>query len=783
MSIRASRSSFYFFTTIIIASVISLVAGSYWFWTQGPSQGSKLAEVFEAGLVMDRLLDEKNINELNELVSNDQVRLATKKLSTIESDTKMIERLTNNDSAEEFLEASTKLRSQMNSLIEYPELSSIFSVLTNKMSAFESFVVQSQWRTLSRLSKKVGARLEPAQAKSPGAFSYAKLKQTVEGTTDDIEMMKKVTTNSVLSSVDKNTILNRLITMESELDMLNRYVKSLAEFNPIFNNYKKTWQQWTKAASPNLAKLRLDQENVSQWLLYGVVLVITFLMIGLFVGVGISQSEYKTNLKAWEKDSVEMLRDRLLPTDGKESKEWSKEFSLEFSKYREYFHKRMSFGTIFQEATPFSAFLLDSNLGVVWANDLFSKCWNIEAQQDNEANLTWDYLSGFTNLGEDDPVILALRQGIAGIYQIQIKAFGLEETAPYEMYVSPVDYAGQKRVMIFLYPLHTVEESLAEQTKAVVGPAIKALEAISAREFEGEVLEKLESQFSSAGIADLYSQFEKFNSHVGDRIESLEGEINYLRQELIKAKSQVSLHEASLKQNINLVEQTVQSFDQVKTNIISSVDYRYEVEKLYADTVATAKILFKEEDDLLTDSMSVYDLLGENQKATASVSKIREQLKDIKRDFDDTRSRLNQSIDQALVFSKRDQDGGVLEAPLHKIRGEVKAFDLTQANLTKTLKSLDVSLSKMEMILDDHRPPSFEKLKLNFSDARARIESDMFKVSKLAREGEVIDEKVITSLKKLFSDFKHSRQHSFVSLNSTSEKMKSNQGESLQQQV
>ena len=87
------------------------------------------------------------------------------------------------------------------------------------------------------------------------------------------------------------------------------------------------------------------------------------------------------------------------------------------------------------------------------------------------------------------------------------------------------------------------------------------------------------------------------------------------------------------------------------------------------------------------------------------------------------------------------------------------------------------------MILDDHRPPSFEKLKLNFSDARARIESDMFKVSKLAREGEVIDEKVITSLKKLFSDFKHSRQHSFVSLNSTSEKMKSNQGESLQQQV
>ncbi len=766
MSIRASRSSFYFFSSIIIVTVMSLVAGTYWFWSQGPSQGSKLEEVFEAGLVMDRLMNNKTVNDIEEKVSADQVRSAVKQLSFIENDVKVISNLSDIETSEKFHKSMKSLRKEMNSLIEYPELSSIFSVLINKMAAFENFVVQNRWRTLTRLSKKIGARLEPAQTKAPGFFAYSKLKQTVDSVTSDIEQMKKVTVNSVLSSVDKSTILNRLSTMESEVDMLNRYVKAYSSFNPSFNAFEKDWNAWVQEASPSLAKLRLEQENVSRWLLYGIVGVTSFLMLSLFIGIGFSQKEHQTNLKAWEKESVEMLRDRLLPTDGSESKEWTKEFALEFSKYKEYVHKRMSFGTIFQEATPFSAFLLDSNLGVVWANDLFSKCWNIELQQDNEANLTWDYLSGFTNLGEDDPVILALRQGIAGIYQIQIKAFGHDETAPYEMYVSPVDYAGQTRVMIFLYPLHTVEESLAQQTKAIVGPAIKALEVISAREFEGDVAEKLESQFSSAGIADLYSQFEQFNSSLNDRVESLEGEIAYLRSELDKSRSKVKFFESSLKKNIELVETNVQSFDSVKTNIISSIDYRYEIEKLYSDTVSTAKMLFKEEDDLLADSMSVYDLLGENQKASASVSRTREQLKEIKRDFEDTRSKLNQSVDQALVFSKREDAGAGLEAPLHKIRGELKAFDLTQANLNQTLKSLDVSLSKMEMILDDHRPPSFDKLKRVFAEARARIESDMFKVTKLAREGEVIDERVVTSLRNLFSDFKKNRQHSLESLKS-----------------
>src|SRR5690606_2894526 len=121
------------------------------------------------------------------------------------------------------------------------------------------------------------------------------------------------------------------------------------------------------------------------------------------------------------------------------------------------------------------------------------------------------------------------------------------------------------------------------------------------------------------------------------------------------------------------------------------------------------------------------------------------------------RSRLSQSVDQALVFVKRDQTNTTMEAPLHQIKGEVRAFDQAQAGLNQTLTSLDVSLSKMSMILEDHHAPNFEAHKHNFPEVRELIESDMSRVSKLTREDEIREARVVNSLKDLFQDFQTSR--------------------------
>src|SRR5690606_8979366 len=395
---RIGRSLQVFYASMILFTMAALVAGAWWFWSQGPSHGSRVAEVYETNMVLERLSESKTLNEIQELVASDRVRPAVKRLGQLETEMNQVTRVVSNEQNEEVKKQFVNLRNQMHQLIEYPELSQIFLVLANKMAAFENYVVQNEWRTLTRLSRRTNARLEPAKLRSPGFFDYNKLVQTVSGIREDIAQMRAVTSGSVLSSTDKNSILAKIATMDSEIEMLAKYVETYKSFSPAFISFEKSWKNWLTQTSPNLTKMRLEQERASQWLLYGIVAIISMLTFGLMTGMVIYRKNQQSLGRAFEKQNLELIRDRLLPTDGREDATWSRDFSLEFSKYREYVHKRMSFGTIFQEATPFGAFLLDSNLGVVWTNDLFWKCWNLEHQSESEGDMTWVYLQRFTNL-------------------------------------------------------------------------------------------------------------------------------------------------------------------------------------------------------------------------------------------------------------------------------------------------------------------------------------------------------------------------------------------------
>ncbi len=81
----------------------------------------------------------------------------------------------------------------------------------------------------------------------------------------------------------------------------------------------------------------------------------------------------------------------------------------------------MSFGSIFQDALPLSAVMLDKNLKVEWTNKQFCDDWEISEEEISQEYMSWDYLAKLTNLGHDDPVVEALKNDVAGIYQIQVK--------------------------------------------------------------------------------------------------------------------------------------------------------------------------------------------------------------------------------------------------------------------------------------------------------------------------------------------------------------------------
>ena len=123
----------------------------------------------------------------------------------------------------------------------------------------------------------------------------------------------------------------------------------------------------------------------------------------------------------------------------------------EIHKAHEFLQKRMRFGQVFEATLPFSAILLDSNLKVIWGNDNFFQDWGL-SNQDYQTHLGWDSLRQLTNLGQTDPILDASKNGMAGIFQIQVNLAEKAQPLPYEMYVHPVDSDDERNIMVYFYP-------------------------------------------------------------------------------------------------------------------------------------------------------------------------------------------------------------------------------------------------------------------------------------------------------------------------------------------
>ena len=160
----------------------------------------------------------------------------------------------------------------------------------------------------------------------------------------------------------------------------------------------------------------------------------------------------------------------------------------------------------------------------------FMKIGGLLDYKERNEILTWDFLKKYTNLGESTPIISALKENIAGIYQIQVKINA--DTMPYEMYVSPINYADKIKIMILFYPLRSLEETLANQTKAIIGPVSRSLEALMSNHFNPVFKDNIKNDFDAAGINQLFDKFCKYNEFVCQQRMGLLKEIERLENNL-----------------------------------------------------------------------------------------------------------------------------------------------------------------------------------------------------------------------------------------------------------
>ena len=753
---KLSRGIQVFFYTSLSILAVGISASLFYLWQSGSLSEQNLADQVEASMQLESFENQEVVKSIKNLVESDRIRESVKLSDDF---SKSLEKVfsvspSKTTEAQNLKKSLNELQISLGKLISYPELSKIILVFGQKMASFEGMVVSNNWRTLTRISKRISAKLRPSKVQTPGFFSLSRLERLHNSVTKDITMMEKVTKNSVLSRENKNLIITKIKTLSGELEMLSNYLNDVESFYNKHETLTSDYQSWKADVGPVLGEKRISFSRNSQMILLGGIFLVGFLLFCILGGYFLFTKASKKLNRDFEDLSLNLVKNEIVPyEDNLADSQFSREFIFQIKKHKEYIHKRMSFGSIFAEATPFSALLLDSNLKMVWGNNLFYETWKIDKQTGE--SLTWDFLQKSTNLGEDDPVALALKQGIAGIYQIQIRIE--KETLPYEMYVYPVDYGKQKRVMIFLYPLRSIEETLSHQTRSIVNPVVKTLDNLMNDQYNQEFKEDVFKDFEAAGITEIYSRFEKFHHMMKEQKRGLLGEIERLENDLLdqhkNRKDIFNVADISYKK----LGQTMRIFEESKENIIHCIDQRYRLETHNQETLQTAKDIYKVQEEIFETAKEAASMIEENSACFKSVSEVRTRFKQVGEKISNGRSQMIQGLDQLLVFLKRKGGDHELEKGLSRLKMDIKNFDKTLSAFNDTVKSVDVSLSKIELMKNEYKGFNFESLNHKLSVMKERLENENYAVQKVSRDGEMADEQVVYSMKSFFENFEDLR--------------------------
>lgn len=738
-----------FFIFVGIIAVLCVGYGIKNFWFDGSNNIENVARTYETAVKFNRLKEYQHVKKIGVLTTQDRARESIK---VADEFGKQIKSLNLDVESEEYKDLFKSLMNSKKSLvlmISSPELKKIISVLKTKVKAFRMFAQRNYWRRLTRNSQRLETKLQHHPSKSPGYYTYNRIRGLERSLKKDVLFMETITANSVLKAPDKARILLRLKALKTELAMLGKYKKTLRSFNGTMSDLNKNYTNWTNEIGPLITNKRLNLESGSRNALFALVGFMSFLLVSIAGSFYFLKRDRANNLLERERLTVSVLKNNVLPVEVKAVSEGTPEFQREIDKYREYIHKRMSFGAVFQDAMPFSSMLLDSNLNVVWANGHFYESWNLENKK--EDSLTWDYLQRFTNLGENDPIFEAIEHDIAGIYQIQVKPESNKESAPFEMYVSPVQYAGQKRLMVIFYPLRTLEDTLTNQTKSLVGPVARSLDALANGSFDNEFQDKIASDFEVAGIGQIFSKFQHYNDLVIEQRSNLLNEISDLDNQVADHLKSISDIGELTRFKEDLQELISSNFRIAKGTIIKSVEMRNQIETLFRESVKTTKELYKEQDDLIVSSSRIQNVLGENEKAFDTVLSNKEEFKKIKGLVDDYRTRMIRTVEQTLIFNKGLDPQ--FEQALEKIKLEVRGFDQTLKDFSQAVTTMDVCLSKVGMILERTETPNLTEVRKRFDSYRGFIETSMYDAQVIGQESEMIDETMVDALKNLFDTF------------------------------
>jgi len=741
-----------FYQIAIFVILLSTLSVILYFWKLGFLDGSRGKDLHKASYILETYESKQLLNQVKTFIFEQDPKLAIEKIKEVESDFEKIDKQVEVKEFEAVKKNLQALKLSSAELISYPKIEKVQEVFSTKMLKFYDYVKSNNWRTLTRMSDRIFAQIN-------GHINEKKIDELATHISRDFSSMIKITEGSILERKDKSEVINRIQNLQIEIDMLSKYAIERNKFMQIHEQTQGLNQKWFSAVAPEITFQKIQIEQIGRTYvmgLVGILSIVTMLFFGSFL---FNKLTLKRMQKMIENEMKNVISDSVIEGEKIVEGMYSKEFESFVVNNSDYIHKRMSFGSIFQDALPLSSLLLDQNLKVLWANKQFCTDWMIPSDEINKEFMSWDFLNKLTNIGHNDPVLEALKHNVAGIYQVQIKPNEETSSRPFEMFVAPVNYQNEKRIMLFFYDLTNLEQTIQDQAKSLIAPIEKSLNNLANGEFDQDG--SLQNEFQIAGVEEIYEQFLTLHNRVVNEQTQLLDEVEFLHNEITNLESSKSSLYSIINKNISLSKENIESLKNFKDGVIGLSTFSKELERTVQHNV---QILNSNNSALKNSSQKLVLLKNTSAEIINTVpkfNKLKEEIRETKTTLAESKAKLGHELSQTSILLKRINDNNGVEKVTRSLQKVNDTFTHTNAlveSLDKKISNLELLMSKAQIVFNTAKEKivgvnnDFELQQIKLTDDQIKMSSELRLSS--SNKIENFDSLIVQSMKEMFQSVK-----------------------------
>lgn len=678
--------------TLSLASILLLSCFNlYKFWQSDLSDQNEIRDVYRASVLIDQLKSTDEFATIKNLIETGNIRSAAKIFKPVEDRLIRAIDIIAVDNTKKIKDDLKNYNKVVLDLVSGPTPISLVNVVRKKIQDFSSFVNENKWRTLTRMSGKLYRQIA-----NLSDYKHSNLQALLKNTQNNIEQMKKITSTSILPSSEKDIIVKRLELLNIELKFLDSYNTRLKDFGIANTKFNRSFLVWVGQVGPEISLRKIswnNKKNIFNWLLLGqIVLVLLWMAGGYYIFSLIRSREEKDA----SKKMLQIIESGMINQNNKIYEDFELESREKFDDLQQYIQQRMSFGYLFKEALPFPSMILDSNLKVMWANQQFLELVDHEPEEAYRfESLSWDFILQKTNLGNHDPIKDAFSHDISGIYQVQI--LSSNHAIPFEMYVTPTEFQGEKRIVTLFYSLSSMEETIANQAQTLIGPVKKCLIKLKNDEFDdSRELSELEKDFSIADTLDIFQEFCLVHEKYSTEKMSLIGEIKSLESQLMTKLETLTALQVNLNELAQLVNHSKKEMLSIKNIIIELSQNNTKGKSLFNNLDNVYHRFIENHREALESHKSSQSVLRDGVQLLSKMSPLAQDLKTAlsrndKEMMQNSLRKLDVQLSKAeMLFDKKDYDAKniLIEKLNNEKRGHEKEYNENKHELNHQLNLL-----------------------------------------------------------------------------------------------